>query len=108
MDSHELPPDDRRPALQPPRFGLFALLMAIGVIGALCAVLRYFGAYGAVIAILFFLCVVAHVVGNAMGTKLRDCGDRPVDADGLPNRRTISLRKPLAADFGPVTKLSSR
>src|SRR5687767_10127728 len=95
-------PDDRRPVLRPPRFGLRSLLVGIGVLSTLFAISHYFGTYGAAIAMLFGLCVVAHVVGNALGTKLRDFGDTPVEADGSPARRLPVHRKLTAADFAPL------
>ncbi len=101
-------PDDRRPVLRPPRFGLLSLLAGIAVLSVLFAVSHYFGTYGAAIAILFVLCVVAHVVGNALGTKLRDFGDTPVEADGSPAQRLPVARKPTAADFAPLTRLRER
>lgn len=103
-----MPPDDRRPVLQPPRFGLLALLVAIAVMGGLLAIVHYFGAYGASIAILFALCVAAHVLGNAMGTRLRDLGDRPVSADGAPISKASNYGKPAASDFAPLTRLRER
>lgn len=108
MTHSKQPPDDRRPVLQPPRFGLFSLLVAIAVISGLLAIVHYFGAYGACIAILFALCVVAHVMGNAMGTRLRDLGDTPVGADGSPAPRPVHLEKPSASDFAPLTRLRER
>jgi hypothetical protein len=108
MTQPGLIPDDRRPVLQPPRFGLLSLLVAIAILSALFAISHYFGTYGAAIAILFVLCVVAHVVGNALGTKLRDFGDRPVQPDGSPTRPLQVPRKLTAADFAPLTRLRER
>ena len=108
MIHREQLPDDRRPALQPPRFGLLTLLVMVAVLSGLFAIIHYFGTYGAAIAILFGLCVVAHVVGNAMGTKLRDFGDTPVNADGSPTGHRPVLDKPKAADYAPSTRLRER
>ena len=101
-------PDDRRPALQPPRFGLLALLGMVAGFSGLFAISHYFGTYGAAIAILFGLCVVAHVVGNAMGTRLRDLGDTPVNTDGSPAGHRPAMHKPQAGDFAPSTRLRER
>lgn len=100
--------DDRRPTLQPPRFGLGSLFIAVAVMGALSAVVHYFGGYGAAIAILFLLCVAGHVLGNALGTKLRQFGDTPLEEDGTPVRHIVAIAKPLPADFAPVSRLHGR
>jgi hypothetical protein len=101
-------PEDRRPVLQPPRFGLLSLLLAIAGLSGLFAIVHYFGAYGAAIAILFVLCVAAHVVGNALGTKLREFGDTPLEVDGTPARRAPFSRPPTPAEFAPLTRLRQR
>jgi len=101
-------PDDRRPALQPPRFGLGTLLMSVAVLCAMFAIVHYFGLYGAALSVLFGLSVVAHVVGNALGTKLRDLGDTPLSANGNQSARRPLFHKPTAGDFAPRTRLHQR
>jgi hypothetical protein len=108
MQHSRTPPDDRRPALQPPQFGLLGIFVALTVIAVLFAVTHYFGSYGAAIVALFVLCVVAHVVGNALGTRLRDFGDQPVRADGSPAPRSRQFQKPSANQFAPHTRLRDR
>ena len=100
-------PDDRRPALPPPRFSLSALFVGTAVLGVLFAGIHYFGIFWVVIVILFVLCVVAHVMGNSLGTKLRQFGDTPLEADGTP-ASVQPIAKPRPADFAPVTRLRQR
>lgn len=100
-------PDDRRPALQPPRFGLGSLLAVVALLGLVFAFAHYVGLYGFVIALLAALCLMAHIAGNAIGTRLRD-GERP-RPDG--SRGTTSARpvQPVSpANFAPATRLRSR
>src|SRR5262245_13086936 len=100
-------PDDRRPALPPPRFSLGALFVGTALLGVLFAGIHYFGTFWIVIVILFALCVVAHVAGNAIGTKLREFGDTPLEADDTP-ARVPPIAKPAPSDFAPVTRLRQR
>jgi hypothetical protein len=57
--------------------------------------------------LLFFAVAIAlHVLGNAIGTRLREIGDRPeiqaVEEDGG------RFRRPRPEDFAPVTRLSAK
>jgi len=70
------PADDSGSALKPPQFTLRMLLVAITLAGALFAVLAAIGAVWSV-AILFLLTLIAaHVLGNSVGTRLRDNSPR--------------------------------
>jgi hypothetical protein len=100
-------PDDHRPGLPPPRFGLAGLMVAVTLLGGFFALLNYAGSHAAALAILFALAVIAHVVGNAMGTRLRQNGDTP--PCDRPARNPAGRRdRPQAADFAPATKLRNR
>jgi len=58
--------------------------------------------------ILLALLIAAHIAGNALGTRLREIGSRPVDEKGrdLPPQ---NFRREIAQDeFAPPTKLSLR
>lgn len=100
-------PDDRRPALPPPRFSLGTLFVVTAGLGVLFAGVHYFGIFWIVIVILFVLCVVAHVAGNALGTKLRQFGSTPLEPDGTP-ADVQPIAKPRPGDFAPVTRLRQR
>lgn len=77
------------------------------MLGVLFAGIHYFGTFWIVIVILFALCVVAHVAGNAIGTKLREFGDTPLEADDTP-AGVHPIAKPAPSDFAPVTRLRQR
>jgi hypothetical protein len=96
--------DDRRPGLQPPQFGLAALMVAVTIFASLFALFHYAGMLASVIAIFFLLCVVAHVAGNAIGTQLRDVGSQDPSAKAAKNR----FRAAMPNDFAPVTRLRER
>src|SRR5688500_14363644 len=93
--------DDRRPALPPPRFGLGAMMAAVTALGVMFALIHYVGMLGSTIALLFILCVIAHVAGNVIGTRLRDVGSQGAK-DAKPRERRRKLR---THDFAPVTRL---
>ncbi|MBW3599460.1 MAG: hypothetical protein KY475_19585 [Planctomycetes bacterium] len=82
-----VPPQDRRPALRPPQFRLSTLLWVVALMGAVLAAMNLVGPIGAFALALFILSVVAHVSGNALGTRLRRLGDEPVDDDDRPVHR---------------------
>lgn len=100
--------DDLRPALQPPRFGLGALLGGVAVCSVLFAITHYYGTYGAAIAVLFGLCILAHVVGNSLGVQLRRNGDCPLRPNGEPGAAPYTASRPRASDFAPPTRLRQR
>jgi len=54
--------------------------------------------------ILLVMCIVAHVAGNAIGTRLRDNGDQA--APLTPNERARLFRPPAPEDIAPATVLS--
>ncbi|REK08617.1 MAG: hypothetical protein DWQ37_19965 [Planctomycetota bacterium] len=90
----EQPPEstkDRDATLKPPQFRLRTLLLATSVAAGMLAL---FAAVGAIwtAAILFFgVLISAHVIGNSLGTRLRDGAvtrppARPVKASPTPRR----------------------
>ncbi len=67
-----LPPDEHDATLKTPQFSLRTLLVVTTVAAGLLALMMSVGAVWAM-AILFFLALVgAHVIGNSLGTRLRD------------------------------------
>lgn len=81
------PPEDRRPALRPPQFGLATLLWGVAILCVLLTALTLVGPLGAFALTMLILSVLAHVSGNALGMRLRDCGDQPVDEHDRPLAR---------------------
>ncbi len=100
--------DDRRPGLKPPRFGLATLMWAIAVLGVLFALISYLGSHATLLLILFALAVVAHVAGNALGTRLRANGDTPLPEREGDRYEPPQTRVPGQGDFAPTTKLHDR
>jgi hypothetical protein len=93
MSFGKFPPEDRRPALRPPQFGLSKLLGVVAFLCAILASLQLIGPIGAFALLLFVLLVAAHVSGNAMGTRLRSYGDQPVDEEDRPLKRAPNDRR---------------
>ncbi len=58
------------------QFGLRSLMLAITLCGILFAAMSALGALWSATLILFLSLAAAHVVGNALGTQLRDAGSR--------------------------------
>lgn len=96
-----------RRSLRPPQFGLRTLLAIVTVCGALLALRQWFDPV--VIFVLVFLaaCVFCHVVGNAIGTRLRQIGDL---SNAMPPDDSYQRLRapPRPQDFAPATHLSRR
>jgi MFS family permease len=105
---HLSPPDDFRAGLPPPQFRLSTLFWLTAVLCALFTIMGTVGPYGAFALILFVLAVIAHVAGNALGTKLRESGDRPLLPPHDLSPRSSRFRRPDAAEFAPTTQLRDR
>lgn len=59
--------------------------------------------------VLLALAVIGHVAGNALGTRLRQNGSRPVDEAGLDLPTVKRWPRALSPDeFAPATQLSRR
>ncbi len=68
-------PEDRS-GLKPPQFSLRTLLIVVTLLGGLFALMVAIGAMWSAILGLFLILVAAHVIGNALGTALRDQSDQ--------------------------------
>lgn len=84
------------------------LLLVVTAVCALMAAARAAGAVGGPLLLLLVLAILAHVAGNALGTRLRSIGSVPEPPpdrcpDGLPSSRPIR-----ATQFAPVTSLRER
>jgi hypothetical protein len=92
-------------SLPPPQFGLRTLLLVVTLCAALAALSQWVSPMVLAAVVMLVLCIVAHVAGNAIGTKLRELGSRP--HQDHPNN-SGSIAKPRAADFAPATRLGQR
>lgn len=101
-----MPGENEEPCrgLPPPQFGVLTLLVSMFLLGAVFAAFKYGGPFGGFAAVLSVLTVLGHVLGNALGTRLRTGGTATHDE---PARRT-EHRKPLESDFAPSTGLRRR
>ncbi len=98
--------DDLRSPLPPPRFSLATMFWVIGMLAVLLGAMTYLGAYATLLLGLFAAAILAHVAGNALGTKLRDCGDKTL-VRRTEQATPLDLR-PKADDFAPTTELRDR
>jgi hypothetical protein len=93
--------------LPPPQFGLRALLLAVTVCAVLAALSQWVTPIVIACIIFLVLCVIAHVAGNAIGTRLRELGSHSPTSDGALSPG-LAHPKPDAGDFAPPTRLGQR
>jgi hypothetical protein len=95
---------DSRPALRPPQFTLSTLLWVIGGCGVLFAAMTAAGPIGAFALLLLVLAIIAHVAGNAIGTRLREIGSvKPQEEVPVGAAHSVSRDQ-----FAPETPLCRR
>lgn len=94
--------DDIRPPLPPPRYSLRTLLLAVTAFGLFCGAFWWFSPSVVAVGAVLGLLVAAHVVGNSMGTQLRD------RATPRPAHLTQEQREEAAAGRAPATHLGDR
>jgi len=82
--------------------------LAVTACAVLLAAVHWLSLSPLVVAALLFLAVsiFLHVVGNAIGTRLRQIGDE--SETGLTDPIHADRRKPLPEDFAPATRLGVR
>jgi hypothetical protein len=96
-----------RSALPPPQFGLRTLLLIVTLCAVLAALSQWVTPVVLACVVLLTLSIIAHVAGNAIGTRLRDLGSHlPPDDSALPPG--LARAKPKADDFAPATRLGQR
>lgn len=96
------PPADRR--LRPPQFGLRTLLIVVTFFAVLFALAHWLTPIAWVGIALLATSIFLHVAGNAIGTHLRQIGNRLPPEPAAP-----LIRRPLEArEFAPVTRLGQR
>ena len=83
-------PTDRRAGLKPPQFRLSTLLWGMAALSALFAAMTWVGPLAAFGLVLLALSIVAHVAGNALGTRLRENGSRPLGFTSPASTRAIA------------------
>jgi hypothetical protein len=100
-------PDLLVPGLSPPRYSLRTLLVVVTLCGCLFGVMATVGMFYSAMLALFLSLVGAHVVGNSLGTKLRDQTTQQIDAAraARPPAPAMSLPRDLA---NPPRRLTER
>lgn len=87
---------------RPPQFGLRSLLVAMAVIGVLCALAQAVGLYSFLVLVFFLGLIAAHVVGNSLGTRLRE------ETDRLAQSGALAADRPPASVIPSATLVRSR
>ena len=102
------PNGDHRPGLKPPQFRLRTMFWAVAAVGVILVLFQTAGPAVGTAILLFGMVLLAHVAGNAIGTKLRQNGNTPIDyLPGFASSiRVTQHRRPRRIEFAPVTKLS--
>lgn len=88
------------------RFGLKFLLGLTAVCAVGFASIGYFGAHASLGLFVLVLAIAAHVLGNAMGTRLRELGNRRPEAD--EPGRSERIGRLAESDFAPASPLRQR
>ncbi|MCI0357192.1 MAG: hypothetical protein L0211_01745, partial [Planctomycetaceae bacterium] len=76
MTTHK-PPSPTTPRLRPPQFGLRTLLFVVTVCAVLAALSKWVTPLVFLCLVFLALTIIAHVAGNAIGTRLREIGSHP-------------------------------
>jgi hypothetical protein len=90
-------PDLQQSALGPPQFTLRALLAAITLLSCLFALMSAVGTLWSLVLALFLSLVSAHVLGNSLGTRLRDRASRLSAVEGRSRPFSVGPLQPLVA-----------
>lgn len=95
-------------SLPPPQFGLRTLLLLVAGCAVVFAILRLGWLSPIGIGVLAFLgvSVLLHVAGNAIGTRLREIGDK--NGSFQEDAALPEPRRPRPQDFAPTTQLGQR
>jgi hypothetical protein len=98
-----LPTPSFPPRLRPPQFGLRTLLLLVTACAVIFAAGQWLPPIWVAALVLLALSIFAHVAGNAIGTRLREIGNRK-------DNRAYDLQPPVSREprFAPVTRLGQR
>jgi hypothetical protein len=86
MSQQVLQNEEQGSALGPPRFTLRQLLLAMTALSCLFGLMTAVGLWWSMAILLFLSLVLAHVLGNSLGTRLRDRASRCVLVDKMASR----------------------
>lgn len=83
VEQHE----SQETGLRPPKFSLRGLWLIMTVLCCLFALMAAIGLFWSAVLLLVLCLVMAHVLGNSMGTRLREHANRQVEHDRALGRR---------------------
>jgi len=93
----------------PPRFALRTLMLGVGALCVLLALMKALGPTASMALLLAMFAVLAHVAGNALGTRLRDLGGHTSRHDKTDiNRLAARSHAPIHVGAGPSCRLRHR
>ncbi|HZL90954.1 MAG TPA: hypothetical protein VFB96_21495 [Pirellulaceae bacterium] len=99
---------DLRPGLKPPQFSLRSLLLAVTLLAVVFALFNVLPPMVMAGLIFLLISILAHMAGNAIGTRLRDSSSRSTtdETQGRGHLAAASLR--VAPALAAQTQLSQR
>jgi hypothetical protein len=106
MSQQLLQQEDQESALGPPRFTLRELLLVMTALSCLFALMAAVGAWWSMAILLFLSLVLAHVLGNSLGTRLRDRANRGMLAGKMASRETVAA--PVQLQMAAPQRLTQR
>jgi len=87
--------DSQGSALEPPQFSLRLLLWSMTAVGCLLGVMVAVGKFAALTLAFFIFLVLAHIVGNAVGTRLRDRASRATPISDSESASDVPISPPI-------------
>jgi hypothetical protein len=106
MPDETFHPEQPPAVLEPPRFSLRTLLLAMTALGCLFGLLTAVGNSWSLLILFFLSLATAHVLGNSFGTKLRD-GSSSLRATSTPGA-DAARTKLLGRELLTPSRLSQR
>lgn len=90
MSQTEQDPAQTTAALKPPQFRLRTMLIGVAFICVTLVVMVSIGMFWAMGLLMLILLIAAHIVGNSLGTQLRDHGSQLSKVEEVPKKLSAS------------------
>lgn len=97
MPAHESQPGPARSGLEPPRFTLRTLMIVVTALGCLFGFMSAMGALWSMVILLFVCLALAHVIGNTLGTRLREGAHHDAQSGIEPRPIVVRDNTPVVA-----------
>lgn len=103
----KVPTEGHRPPLRPPQFGILALFLGVALIALYLALWRTLGPTIGWASLLVGASILMHILGNALGTRLRDGSSADLRAGAGVSLSPPELSRPelSPSDFAPISRL---